>query len=467
LKEVVFESNFVSWRQKARELLISKIEPQTILWRTGADLQDELFSNAAFVPTDHAAKSLTISKEFLTIAETVSYHRDDSRWGVLYRTAFRLCYENSHLLQLSVDPDIHLLQRWQKSVSRDAHKMKAFVRFRKVGTESPVYVAWYRPDHPIVPLVAPFFARRFNDMAWSIITPDGSAFWDREQMRLGPGVPSADAPSPDTLEDLWRTYYVSIFNPARVKVKAMKKELPVRFWENLPESREISRLLKEHEIREKTMIDHAPISSSDFLPAKENYGWDELKSAANHCQGCSLFRPATQTVFGQGPVPAELVIIGEQPGDQEDLAGTPFVGPAGDILNRAFELVGISRGDIYLTNVVKHFKFAASGKRRLHQKPRNDEIVACQAWLLAEMKLVRPKVVVCLGASAAFSVIGRLVRINEERGKFIHSPFSNHTLITFHPSAVLRNHESSTEIMAALVEDLRRAKTTVDSRSRL
>ena len=181
-------------------------------------------------------------------------------------------------------------------------------------------------------------------------------------------------------------------------------------------------------------------SAADFLPTKLNL--KTLQAAARSCKGCELYRDATQTVFGDGPDSATVMLIGEQPGDVEDRQGHPFVGPAGRLLDRAFAKAGIPRAEVYVTNAVKHFKFIQRGKRRLHQKPLIRQIMACRPWLEAEIEAIDPKVVVCLGATAAQAILGRSVRVTQERGKF--TPIgSREAFITIHPSAILRLRESS------------------------
>jgi uracil-DNA glycosylase family protein len=177
------------------------------------------------------------------------------------------------------------------------------------------------------------------------------------------------------------------------------------------------------------------------------------------CRGCGLYRNATQGVFGEGPRDARILLIGEQPGDQEDRAGRPFVGPAGHLLDRALQAAGIAREEVYLTNAVKHFKWIASGKRRLHQKPSSTEVRACRPWLEAELELLKPRVLICLGATAAESIFGRKTAVLANRGKWLESPWCERTLVTVHPSAILRipDPETKESEFEALVRDLKLA----------
>jgi uracil-DNA glycosylase len=180
-------------------------------------------------------------------------------------------------------------------------------------------------------------------------------------------------------------------------------------------------------------------SAADFLPRKRTLR--TLREAAGSCKGCDLYKDATQTVFGEGPAGANVMFVGEQPGDQEDRQGRPFVGPAGRLLDKALAEARIPRDQVYVTNAVKHFKFIWRGKRRLHQKPAIRQVMACRSWLESELEVVRPKIVVCLGATAAQSVLARPVLITKARGKFIESDSDRIIFITIHPSAIYRHRE--------------------------
>jgi uracil-DNA glycosylase family protein len=214
-------------------------------------------------------------------------------------------------------------------------------------------------------------------------------------------------------------------------------------------------------------VDHgvqaAPVATSaaPFVPAGADL--DGLRAAATRCTGCELYAHATQTVFGRGAQDARVVLVGEQPGDQEDRQGAPFVGPAGEVLDRALAEVGLPREQLYVTNVVKHFKFEQRGKRRIHQTPRASEINACRPWIEAELALIRPEVLVCLGATAARALISPDFRILKERGRFASSRWAPKTLATLHPSAVLRGEDDADQarLYAMLVEDLRQVASVL------
>jgi len=186
---------------------------------------------------------------------------------------------------------------------------------------------------------------------------------------------------------------------------------------------------------------------------------EQLRKAAAGCQACDLWETATQTVFGEGPSRARVMMVGEQPGDQEDLAGHPFVGPAGRLLDQALEEAGIDRAEVYVTNVVKHFKWAASerGKRRIHKKPRGDEIEACRPWLDSELRTVQPEVLVCLGATAAQALFGRQFRVSTQRGQWVETSLAPRAIATVHPSSILRapDDEARHTQMKEFVADLK------------
>jgi len=201
----------------------------------------------------------------------------------------------------------------------------------------------------------------------------------------------------------------------------------------------------------------SPGGARPFVPATEDL--EELSRAAKACRGCDLCRDATQTVFGQGPKSAKAALVGEQPGDQEDIQGAPFVGPAGAVLDRALTEAGLPRTEVWVTNAVKHFKFVRTPKRRLHQTPNSAEIEACRPWLAQEIRILRPRVLVCLGASASKALLGPQFRITRDRGRFLQSSWAPKVLATYHPSAVLRAEDpvSEARIYGLIVEDLKLA----------
>ena len=213
--------------------------------------------------------------------------------------------------------------------------------------------------------------------------------------------------------------------------------------------------------RVREMAEKQPKSANEFVPKTSSL--KVLREAAAQCEGCDLYRHATQVVFGQGMPEARIMLIGEQPGDQEDLAGSPFVGPAGMVLDRALQDSGINRGEVYVTNAVKHFKFVERGKRRIHEKPNGSEIGACHPWLEAEVRIVKPQILVCLGATAGQAVFGRAVKVMSERGTLIPHHWAKSALLTIHPSFLLRLTEADQkeEEYQRFAEDLRKARAAL------
>lgn len=443
MRRISFVQNFAGWRKAARDALAAELDPRSIVWGERGDQPGlELFDEQETAPVVSANTS-PVPRDFVEMARRVACHRSEQRWALLYRVLWRLTHGEPHLLRIEVDPDVHDLVAMDKAVRRDVHKMRAFVRFREVRREGAVwFVAWFEPAHHIVELNAPFFRDRFAGMNWSILTPDRCVHWDGSQLSFTAGVPRADAPVHDDAEALWLTYYGSIFNPARVKTRAMQSEMPKKYWRNLPETAILPELLREAPSRTAEMIarSRSKATPDEFHPAPvpDSTSLATLRKAALGCTACPLYRNATQTVFGEGPKHAPLMFVGEQPGDQEDVAGRPFVGPAGRLFDRALEDAGIDRPSAYVTNAVKHFKWEPRGKRRLHAKPNAREMTACRPWLLAELAAVRPVVLVLLGGTAAQSLLGREVRVMRDRGRIFPSAHCERTLVTVHPSALLR-----------------------------
>jgi uracil-DNA glycosylase len=215
------------------------------------------------------------------------------------------------------------------------------------------------------------------------------------------------------------------------------------------------RQAQQAEMQEVLALEQQGGGAAAFVPPAADL--PALRAAAARCEGCDLFRHATQMVFGRGPADARIVLVGEQPGDQEDLKGAPFVGPAGEVLDRALAEAGVDRGRIYVTNAVKHFKFEMRGRRRIHQTPRLPEIAACRPWLEAELEIIKPAVLGCLGATAARAIFGPDFRLLRERGRFIETRWSPRTIATLHPSAVLRGQDDAEQarLYAMLLADLK------------
>ena len=444
--------DFAFWRERARGLIQCDVPPDRVSWIEPGGTGD-LFAagepsrgdkRLPVPPAD--APPVRASQRFLTIARSAALHSDPTRFGLLYQVLWRL-QRNPRLMEDKADPQVRRIEELAKAVRRDAHKMHAFVRFREVSEEdgTPHFVAWFEPDHHIVRAEAAFFMRRFANMRWSILTPRCSIHWDGKAMHEGPPARREDAPEGDPVEGLWRSYYASIFNPARLKVGAMLSEMPKKYWKNLPEADLIPGLIAGAQAREAAMV-RAGARQERARPAT----LAEIAQGAAACRDCAIADCGTRAVAGEGPTTAPLMIVGEQPGDQEDVTGRPFVGPAGQVLDDYLQAAGIDRRAAYVTNAVKHFKFTWKGKHRLHQSPAAKEIDTCRWWLEAERAIVQPRIVLALGASAARGLLGRTVSVNQVRGKPIPLDDGSELWVTVHPSYLLRLDGTAREEQAAL-----------------
>jgi len=442
--------DYDGWRAAARSLALVGAAPEEILWEVAGEIAD-LFGAPAPAPPAPAGL-FTVPRAFVALAQRAVCHRDPERFALLYAMLVKL-RERADALDDKADPLVHRLEAMARAVRRDLHKMHAFLRFREVETEAGTrFVAWFEPDHHIVRAAAGFFVARFAGMRWSILTPELSLHWDGETLSEGPGATKAEAPQGDPVEAVWKTYYAAIFNPARVKIGAMLKEMPKKYWKNMPETALVAELVKGAQARESEMAAASAVKVGDNVEKS----WASVRAEAMHCRRCELYKCGTQTVFGEGPLDARIVFVGEQPGDQEDLVGRPFVGPAGQLFDRALGEAGVDRAATYVTNAVKHFKFVRRGKRRIHDKPDGGEIAACRWWLQQELALIRPPLVVALGATAARSLFGKVVTISSLRGRGHALTESGEAWVTVHPSFLLRVRDDKEAEYARFVEDLRR-----------
>ncbi|MEO7057423.1 MAG: UdgX family uracil-DNA binding protein [Caldimonas sp.] len=449
------------FRRRCRALWAAQVPPERVAWHTTDDVEGDLFEAAgadaeAVAAPASSAPPVNAPVHYMEVAQSVVLHADAGRFGLLYRLLWRLQTEPG-LRGDPLDADWVEAGHMAQAVRRDMHKMKAFVRFRTViddVAKEPLHVAWFEPEHHIVEATAPFFARRFTAMRWAILTPERSVRWDGTALTFGPGGRRDEAPPADAGEKLWLTYYENIFNPARLKLKMMQKEMPKRYWHNLPEAQLIDPLTARAAERTMTMIEQGPTVPARRQPAPahpqptpgrhESTGGHaprslpDLREALERCRECPIGEHATQAVPGEGLTHAPLMFVGEQPGDQEDLQGRPFVGPAGQLFARALGDLAIPREKVYVTNAVKHFKFELRGKRRIHKTPAQQEAAACLHWLESEITLVEPELLVALGAIAARQLMGCAVAVTKQRGQFLTRADGRRVLVTLHPSALLR-----------------------------
>jgi DNA polymerase len=484
--------DFTEWRDAARNFLSANVAPHEIEWRfQGEEAGLFGFEEGDRVPQIDGASSVNVPAAFMPFAQTIICHSDPTRFALLYRLLWRLCQDRA-LLEFKSDPDVVEARKMEKSVRRDSHKMTAFVRFKEVPLLPGVvgrrrFMAWFEPDHFIVERKASFFQRRFTDMDWMILTPKGSARWDGETLETS-RVAAQQPDLSDETDELWRTYYANIFNPARLKIKAMTAEMPKKYWKNLPEADLIPDLILNAERRvlemgakaatEPQLFHHRLQAAADSKPAPvlpDAETLEGLKHEAQGCTMCSLHCNATQTVFGEGPSNAEVMIVGEQPGDFEDLAGRPFVGPAGKVFDQVLEETGMDRKSLYVTNAVKHFKYEARGKKRIHQRPDAGEVQRCRWWLTREIDLVQPKLIVAMGATAVFALTELREKLSDLRGRPMPMAGGRTLFVTVHPSYLLRipdEHKKAQEFqrfredmqsIRKLMEAVRNTGTTMSS----
>ncbi|WP_298860734.1 UdgX family uracil-DNA binding protein [uncultured Sulfitobacter sp.] len=447
-------ATFEAWRDAARALASNDIPADDIEWALEGE-EEGLFGGGAPLPVP---REISVPSAFLPLAKLVCAHRAGGVHDLLYRVLLR-CRGNARLLGNRADAEVQQLEAWAKNVRRDMHKMKAFVRFRDVtphGANRRQFISWFEPDHRIEELIASFFTRRFGDMDWVIVTPEVTT-------RFAGGDVSHEAVASERLdlsdetEELWKTYYANIFNPARLKVKAMQSEMPKKYWKNLPEADLIPGLIAGAEARMRKMQEDAPTLPPiraerilERLPTR-----DEAHDL-HACARCPIGAQATQAVLGVGPLDSPLMIVGEQPGDREDLEGVPFVGPAGQLLDAIMSEAGLDRHAAYVTNAVKHFKFSPRGKRRIHQSPHRSEVEACRLWLEQEIALVQPAFILALGATAALALTGDGTALMARRGRVERGREGIPVLITLHPSAILRS-DGPTALRELLKQDLAKA----------
>ncbi len=410
------ETDWAGWRAATRSLVLGGVEPNAVRWTVGG--------TPHLLP--EATGSFGVSRTLVSLASVAVQAREPERFGLLYSLVWR-----AHAGETlpDDDPDLRLARRWALAVRTDAHRMRTHLRFMPVG---PHLLGWYAPAHYVLEANAQLLAQRFPARPWSVVTPDSSAHWDGTALRIGAGVPRIE--DDETLAAWWDAHGDAILCDSTPGVTVPPAE----------------------ELDEAPRPPDRPAIGPIVLPVASASALAAARTDAASCERCDLCDAATQTVFGEGPADAAVLFVGEQPGDQEDTIGRPFVGPAGQLLDRALEESGIDRRGIYITNAVKHFKFTLRGKRRIHVSPSPEEIAACGVWLDSERAIVRPKLLVLMGGSAARAVLGRPVAVTRERGQAIRLPDGQMAFVTVHPSYLLRVPEGEAQVREyrAFVRDL-------------
>ncbi len=433
--------DFEAWRAQARALLADGVAPQEVAWRVAGEAEPLPFAPPApALPP----REIRIPRRFLDLGDLAIRHREPQRFAWLYRLLWRLA-DDPRLLDNPADADVARLSAMVKSVTRDRHKMTAFVRFREREGEGPRYVAWFEPEHLIEEHVASFFVDRYASMEFAIFTPRRAVLWLGGALRFGPGGKPDYVTDADGFSAAWDAYYRSIFNPGRLMPAAMRKEMPKKYWANMPETRQIPALLAAAAPRVEGWLAAPAGEALRRRPTRPALAFVRtetplaaLAAEAASCTRCPLHRDATQTVFGEGAASARLMFVGEQPGDKEDLAGRPFAGPAGAMFDEALAAAGIDRAEVYVTNAVKHFKFTPRGRLRLHKTPERPEIETCRWWLDRELQTVSAPLVVAMGATAVFALTGERPKLRDVRGRAQPYGEGRRLFVTVHPAFVLR-----------------------------
>jgi len=394
------ETDWDGWRRATRALVLAGIPPSEVEWQVGGTGD----------PLPSADGSFGVSGALVGMAAMAIQAREPDRFGLLYSLVWR-AHGGERVLDLPDDPDTRLARRLALAVRAEAHRMRTHLRFLRTDGR---LLGWYAPSHYVLEANAQLLARRFPDPPFTIVTPDGTAHWDGAAIRFGPGARGITDDA--TLLAWWDAHGPALLEDARPGTAIPQAEA----------------------LDEAPRPPSRPAAGQVVLDASPDP--DLLRAArdATTCQRCALHGPATQTVFGEGPASALVMFVGEQPGDQEDIIGRPFVGPAGQLLDQALEEAGIDRRAIYITNAVKHFKFTPRGTRRMHQPPDASEIQVCRFWLDIERVRVRPSLIVLMGASGARAVLGRPVTVTRERGRPFLLEDGTNAIITVHPSYLLR-----------------------------
>ena len=421
------ETDWEGWRKATRSLILAGVAPEDVRW--SVRLHDEEGD-----PLPDGQGSFGVSRSLVSLTSLTIQARDPTRFDLLYRLVWR-ANAGERVLEKTDDAEARRAQGLAFEVRAETHRMRTNLRFLPVPEQDRTrYLGWYEPVHYVLEANAQLIARRFPELAFSIVTPDGAAHWDGSDLRFSAG--ATDLADDDALQTWWHAHHADVLRDARVDT-------------SVPEAEALDEAPRPP--------NRAPLGPV-VLRLHPDQGLQEAVRESAGCHRCHLYERATQTVFGEGPAHASVVFVGEQPGDQEDVIGRPFVGPAGQIMDRAMEEAGIDRRTVYITNAVKHFKFEPRGKRRIHQTPETPEIQACRFWLDVELVRLRPKLVVAMGGTAARALLGRAVTITRERGRPIALPDGQTAFVTVHPSFLLRvpDEDAKAREYRAFVADLRK-----------
>ncbi|HEY6440747.1 MAG TPA: UdgX family uracil-DNA binding protein [Acetobacteraceae bacterium] len=424
------ETDWEGWRKATRSLVLAGAPPEEVRWSVRS--HDEEGD-----PLREETGSFGVSRTLITLASLAIQARDPERFDLLYRLVWR-----ANAGEKADAEETRRAQGLAFAVRAETHRMRTLLRYLSVEEGNRTrYLGWYEPAHYVVEANAQLIARRFSDLTFSIVTPVAAAHWDGTELRFSTGVEREAVPDDDALVSWWQKHHANLLRHARIGTA-------------IPEAEQLDEVPRPP--------DRPPLGPV-VLPLHPDPPLQEAMHEASDCRRCHLHEQASQTVFGEGPAHARLLFVGEQPGDQEDVIGRPFVGPAGQIMDRAMEEAGIDRRSVYITNAVKHFKFEPRGKRRIHKTPEAPEIQACRFWLDVELVRLRPKLVVAMGGTAARAVLGRAVTITRERGRPIEMRDGQTVFVTVHPSYLLRvpDEDAKAREYRAFVTDLRKVAELV------
>lgn len=407
-----------TWRQAARQHALAGTVPEALSWRVAQSAEEaqQALHAASAVQMDPNAV-LHLPRRLVEWIILALQAPQPERFAALYRLVFRVVHEHLDLANAPEDPDVRTVVALVETVKAETERFR--LEFARAFAD-PARAIWQAlPTAYIVEGNAAYCMARYA-RPWEVRTPYRSMKWDGRTLWFGMGVPEDAAKPPEGWQQagqgMWQDWPRTVLSP-----------------------------------------DMAEVEATDSL--------DALGAEAMDCRACALWRPASRTVFGEGSPHARLMLVGEQPGDQEDQAGRPFVGPAGQVFDRALAEAGLERSTVYVTNAVKHFRFTWRNGRRLHQKPEQESVQACQTWLDAERRLIQPALIVMMGVTAAQSLLHRPVTISRERSRIFPLGQGSQGLVTVHPSYLLRlpSEADKEREYARFVEDLRLVKTFIES----
>ncbi|MFM0738133.1 UdgX family uracil-DNA binding protein [Paraburkholderia xenovorans] len=465
MQQIPIEPSFPAWRRAARTLLWQRIEPSRIAW-----IETE---GAAAQPGDGSAPPAAIPRELLWRLKTAACCRAPDRWALLYRVLWRWTHGERHVVDLH-DPDGALLDQRIQTVERETDALVKLTLFRRRDPSmgAPEFVGWYEPQHDLLERAAARFVERvgdsrMGDSTWMLATPQGAAFWNGMLLRIGrpaseelthashalpASAMTGEAITSEPAEALWLAYYANAFNREPAPV-------PVRYWRMPPAGPPLPAPLARERSRRGaqsgvvTIPVAPPVEYSAMTPPLR-----EPTGGLATCRRCALWRNAKQAVAGIGPPQAAIMVVGEQPGEHDNQHGTPFTGPAGQLLDEVLARAGLEREALYLTYAVKHYKWETIGHQRVHRTPVRREVEACGYWLEQELAQVAPRVVVTLGATALKALTGAHVNLSEYLGQTI-AHGGRLIVPSWHPAYALRTADARLrdDIVATIVAAFRQA----------